>query len=171
MNLATASRRALLPLLFLLSACNKSSSTEAGGAASSEPAPIPGPPDDGKVKTEDVVVGDGATAQNGDTVKVLYVGKFLDGKEFDSSQKHGGSPYAFPLGAGRAIKGYDLGVVGMKVHGKRKLTVPPSLAYGARGVPGIIPSNSWLVFEVELLDVQPGGADGGADAGRPRDGG
>jgi FKBP-type peptidyl-prolyl cis-trans isomerase FkpA len=111
------------------------------------------PPSDEKLVTKDLVVGKGAEAKTGDTVKVHYVGTLTDGKEFDSSKKHN-EPFVFELGAGRVIKGWDQGVAGMKVGGKRKLTVPPSLGYGARGSPPVIPPGSTLIFEVELLEVK-----------------
>ena len=111
------------------------------------------PPSNEKLGIKDVVVGKGAEAKAGDNVKVHYVGTLPDGKEFDASKKHG-QPFDFELGAGRVIKGWDQGVAGMKVGGKRKLTVPPSLGYGARGFPPVIPPNSTLLFEVELLEVK-----------------
>lgn len=96
--------------------------------------------------------GKGVEAKDGDTVKVHYVGTLPDGKEFDSSRKRN-EPFQFKIGAGNVIKGWDQGVPGMKVGEKRKLTIPPSLGYGARGVPGTIPPNSPLIFEVELVEV------------------
>lgn len=96
--------------------------------------------------------GKGPEAKDGDTVKVHYVGTLPDGKEFDSSRKRN-EPFQFKVGAGNVIKGWDQGVPGMKVGEKRKLTIPPSLGYGARGVPGTIPPNSPLIFEVELVEV------------------
>jgi FKBP-type peptidyl-prolyl cis-trans isomerase len=116
-------------------------------------APKPADPD-AKLEIKDLVVGKGAEAKKGDAVTVHYVGTLPDGKEFDASKKHG-KPFDFQLGAGRVIKGWDEGVAGMKVGGKRKLTVPPSLGYGARGFPPVIPPNSTLIFEVELLEVKP----------------
>jgi len=100
----------------------------------------------------DIEVGSGAEAVVGKQVKVHYTGRFPDGNKFDSSVDRG-EPFGFTLGAGRVIKGWDQGVAGMKVGGKRKLVIPPELAYGARGMPPVIPPNSTLVFEVELLGV------------------
>jgi len=101
---------------------------------------------------EDIVVGDGAAASAGQKVKVHYTGWLTNGTKFDSS-KDRNDPFVFPLGAGSVIKGWDEGVRGMKIGGKRKLTIPPALGYGARGAGGVIPPNATLVFEVELLGV------------------
>jgi FKBP-type peptidyl-prolyl cis-trans isomerase len=100
----------------------------------------------------DIKVGAGATAQAGQTVSVHYTGWLENGKKFDSSVDRG-QPFSFPLGAGRVIKGWDEGVQGMKVGGKRKLTIPSNLGYGARGAGGVIPPNATLIFEVELLGL------------------
>ena len=105
------------------------------------------------LKIEDVVVGTGAEAQKGKQVSVHYTGWLTNGTKFDSS-KDRGQPFGFPLGAGHVIAGWDQGVVGMKVGGKRKLTIPPDLGYGERGAAGAIPPNATLVFEVELLGVK-----------------
>ncbi len=108
---------------------------------------------------EDTVVGSGATASAGARVKVHYTGWLHDpsaangrGQKFDSS-KDRGDPFAFPLGAGHVIRGWDEGVQGMQVGGTRVLTIPADLGYGARGAGGVIPPNATLVFEVELLAV------------------
>ena len=102
---------------------------------------------------EDTVVGEGTEAKAGDTVSVHYTGWLDDGTKFDSSKdRH--QAFEFPLGAGRVIKGWDEGVAGMKVGGTRKLTIPPELGYGERGVGNVIPPYSTLIFEVELLGIK-----------------
>lgn len=105
----------------------------------------------------DEVAGTGTIAAAGGTVTVNYVGSLTDGTVFDASAKRGSRGFSFVLGANppQVIDGWNEGIVGMKVGGKRKLVIPPSLAYGANGVPGVIPANATLVFEVELVDVQP----------------
>lgn len=105
------------------------------------------------LKYVDLKEGTGPAAKKGDTVEVHYTGWLKDGKKFDSSLDRG-QPFSFPLGAGRVIKGWDEGVAGMKVGGKRKLIIPPDLAYGARGAGGVIPPNAELTFEVELLKIK-----------------
>lgn len=107
--------------------------------------------DDGLV-AEDINLGNGPQAEVGRPVSVHYTGWLTDGKKFDSSVDRG-RPFSFNLGGGQVIKGWDQGVEGMKVGGKRKLTIPAHLGYGPRGYPGVIPPNATLVFEVELLGV------------------
>lgn len=105
-----------------------------------------------KLQTKDVRVGTGTLAKAGDTVSVNYRGTLLDGKLFDESYNK--APFDFPLGAGRVIKGWDQGVAGMKVGGKRQLVIPSDLGYGERGTPdGSIPPGATLKFDVELLKV------------------
>lgn len=108
----------------------------------------------------DVKIGEGAAAQSGQTVAVHYTGWLYDpaakdkhGTKFDSSRDRGDA-FVFPLGAGRVIKGWDQGVVGMKVGGQRTLIIPSDLAYGSRGAGGVIPPNATLIFDVELMDIQ-----------------
>lgn len=117
-------------------------------SASAEPAP----PAVTQLLKEELAPGKGAAAKTGDTVKVHYTGTLLSGKKFDSSLDRK-EPFEFKLGAGMVIKGWDEGVVGMKVGGKRKLTIPADLAYGKDGRPPTIPPNSPLVFEVELIEI------------------
>ncbi len=110
------------------------------------------------LKIEDIKVGTGAEAENGDTVTVNYTGTLDDGTKFDSSLNPGRTPFSFVLGAGQVIKGWDLGVLGMKVGGERVLTIPPELGYGASGAGSSIPPNATLHFTVDLLSVASGTA-------------
>ena len=101
---------------------------------------------------EDIETGSGAEAEKGRRISVHYTGRLADGSKFDSSLDRG-QPFEFKLGAGQVIRGWDEGFSGMKEGGKRKLTIPPEMGYGARGAGGVIPPNATLVFEVELLKV------------------
>jgi FKBP-type peptidyl-prolyl cis-trans isomerase len=127
----------------------------AQSAPPTKPAPPPSaaPQPDEKITMTTLRAGKGAVAKVGDRVSVHYVGTFADGKKFDSSRDRN-KPFDFALGQGQVIRGWDQGVAGMKVGEKRKLVIPPSLAYGPQGRPGI-PPNSTLIFEVELLAVNP----------------
>ena len=104
------------------------------------------------LKYVDLLLGKGPTPKDGDTVLVHYTGRFTNGKIFDTSR--GKQPFQFVLGRGRVIKGWDEGVASMHVGGKRKLIIPPGLAYGEKGYPGAIPPNSTLVFQVQLLEIK-----------------
>lgn len=104
------------------------------------------------LKYWDLKEGSGAMATKGHRVRVHYTGWLENGKKFDSSVDRG-QPFVFPLGAGRVIKGWDEGVEGMKVGGKRQLRIPPELGYGSRGAGNVIPPNSTLIFDVQLLGV------------------
>ncbi len=103
---------------------------------------------------EDIIEGDGKEANDYNKVVVNYTGKLEDGSIFDSSLSPGKEPFTFTLGVGSVIKGWDMGVKGMKVGGKRKLTIPPELGYGDRGAGNVIPPKATLIFEVELLEVE-----------------
>jgi FKBP-type peptidyl-prolyl cis-trans isomerase FkpA len=105
------------------------------------------------LKFEDLQAGSGAVACSGQKAKVHYTGWLTTGEKFDSSVDRN-DPFEFRLGAGEVIKGWDEGVAGMKIGGKRRLTIPPALGYGARGAGGVIPPNAELIFEVELLGLR-----------------
>ena len=104
------------------------------------------------MKIDDVTIGTGPAVENGDTVAVHYVGTLQDGTEFDSSVKRG-TPFEFTVGAGQVIQGWEEGVVGMQVGGKRVLVIPPAMAYGEAGFPPVIPPSATLVFTIELLAI------------------
>jgi len=104
------------------------------------------------LEIEDQIVGDGDEAVAGQTVEVHYTGWLTDGTQFDSSHDRNDT-FSFKLGGGQVIQGWDQGVVGMKVGGSRKLTIPPGLGYGASGAGGVIPPDATLVFKVELISV------------------
>jgi FKBP-type peptidyl-prolyl cis-trans isomerase len=106
------------------------------------------------LKVEDLIAGNGPAAKSGDKISVRYVGVLYDtGKEFDSSWKRGKAPFQVTLGQGNVIQGWDQGLLGMKVGGRRRLTIPPNLAYGAQGQPPTIPANSTLIFDVDLTKI------------------
>jgi FKBP-type peptidyl-prolyl cis-trans isomerase len=119
-----------------------------GGGASASEVSLPG-----GLKYQELKVGDGALAESGKNVSVHYTGWLTDGTKFDSSLDRG-QPFQFKIGEGGVIQGWDKGVLGMRVGGKRKLVIPSELGYGARGAGGVIPPNATLVFDVELLGVQ-----------------
>ena len=138
-------------LLRLLTGSDLESKKKGGGGAGPQPVS-----DYTTTKTglqySDLVVGAGEAAANGQSATVHYTGWLTDGKQFDSSVGRN-KPFTFPVGRRKVIKGWDEGVVGMKVGGKRQLRVPPELGYGLRGSPPGIPKNATLIFEVELLSV------------------
>ena len=137
--------------------CNKCSGEKASVDGTAETGKPNTAADSAPAVTElgivDTVVGDGAEAVDGKKVTVHYTGTLTNGTKFDSSLDRN-SPFTFTLGAGQVIQGWDQGFKGMKIGGKRKLTIPPTLGYGDRGVGGVIPANSVLLFDVELLKVE-----------------
>jgi FKBP-type peptidyl-prolyl cis-trans isomerase len=133
---------ALLVAAAAMSGCDKGGAK--GGAAATAP--------EGALKVEDTKIGDGAVATKGKILAVHYTGTLTDGKKFDSSLDRG-EPIHFKLGLGRVIPGWEQGIEGMRVGGKRRLTIPPALAYGAQGS-GPVPPNATLIFDVELLSAE-----------------
>jgi peptidylprolyl isomerase len=134
-----------------------SSSSDASVDTSTKPTvEVPDGPPPTTLQVGDIVVGDGAEATAGDTLTMQYVGvNYADGKQFDASWDNG-QPFTFQLGGGQVIPGWDQGIEGMKVGGRRELIVPPDLGYGEQGSPPAIKPNETLVFVVDLLDVQAG---------------
>lgn len=138
-------------LVALAAACSKPVDEPVSDFKPASGTPLP--PGPAKLETEDLASGKGREAKTGDTVHVQYTGTLTSGVKFDSSYDHGGEPFKFTLGKGEVIKGWDQGVVGMKVGGKRRLRIPADLGYGSKGSPPTIPPNAGLVFEVELVSV------------------
>jgi len=143
MNIRLISTLVISGIFTMASAQNNSSPTKVTGKPTTTASGL---------EYWDINVGTGTTAAAGKTVKVHYTGWLTTGKKFDSSLDRG-QPFSFPLGGGQVIRGWDEGVAGMKVGGKRQLRIPPDLGYGSRGAGGVIPPNATLIFDVELLDV------------------
>ena len=142
-------------LLLSLGACKPSSSPE-----SSQSPAAQAPAASAAFASKDVVEGSGEAIKSGETAVVHYTGWLYEpaapdhhGQQFDSSRTHG-APFRFPVGGGRVIKGWDEGVVGMKVGGRRELVIPPEMGYGEEGAGGVIPPNATLIFDVELLGIE-----------------
>jgi peptidylprolyl isomerase len=150
-------RRVLLSAALVLCACARQEPPPPSNQAQKENAFMPANTNEvttpSGLKYVELAVGQGASPSKGQTVVVHYTGWLTNGSKFDSSVDRG-QPFSFKIGMGQVIKGWDEGVMMMKVGGKRKLVIPPDLAYGQRGFPGAIPPNSTLIFEVQLLDVQ-----------------
>ncbi len=138
---------------FAISACTKKENPQMNSNTANLGSIVTSPGAGMDLKIEEPKIGTGAEASSGKTVTVHYTGWLTDGKKFDSSLDRK-EPFKFMLGSGQVIPGWDKGVAGMKVGGKRKLTIPPQLAYGDRGAGGVIPPAATLVFEIELLNVQ-----------------
>lgn len=133
-----------------------SATASTGTLCTNKPAAATGLTNEGvtSLKIEDTKEGTGAQAITSNKVKLQYIGRTVDGKEFDSSCKEGRDPFEFTLGQGQVIAGWDSGIVGMKVGGQRRLIIPTNLAYGANSPSADIPPNSALVFDVELLAIE-----------------
>jgi FKBP-type peptidyl-prolyl cis-trans isomerase FkpA len=139
--------------LALTVGCSKGAS-EPGGSDFKPAPPTPADPGPAKLQVVDEAVGKGPEAKVGDTVRVHYTGTLMNGTKFDSSRDRG-TPFDFAIGTSAVIKGWDQGVVGMKVGGKRKLVIPQDLAYGEDGRPPEIPPKAGLKFDIELLEINP----------------
>jgi FKBP-type peptidyl-prolyl cis-trans isomerase len=143
----------LLPVAFAIVAvaCSKPVDEPTSDFKPSVGAPAPAGPS--QLEMDDIGVGTGRTAKAGDTVHVRYTGTLTNGTKFDSTDDHGGEPFKFTIGKGEVIKGWDEGVVGMKVGSIRRLRIPPALGYGENGSPPTIPPNAGLVFQIELVSI------------------
>jgi FKBP-type peptidyl-prolyl cis-trans isomerase FkpA len=145
------SRLSAILLLALVAACSKAVDEPTSDFRPAQGTPLPAGPK--TLEIHDVVVGSGREAKSGDTVRVQYTGTLMNGSKFDSSYDHGGEPFKFTLGKGEVIQGWDRGVVGMKVGGKRTLRIPADLGYGKTGSPPSIPPDAGLVFDIELIGI------------------
>lgn len=134
-----------------LAGCSKAPDEPTSDFKPAEGTPLP--PGPKALETQDLKVGTGREARAGDTVHVQYTGTLTNGKKFDSSYDHGGEPFKFTIGKGEVIQGWDQGVPGMKVGGKRRLRVPSDLGYGPTGSPPNIPPDAGLVFDIELVSI------------------
>jgi FKBP-type peptidyl-prolyl cis-trans isomerase len=140
-----------LGVLTAATGCSRSPDEPTSSFKPAEGKPLP--PGPTKLETEDTKVGTGREAKTGDTVHVQYTGTLMNGTKFDSSYDHGGDPFKFTIGQSQVIKGWDQGVPGMKVGGKRRLKIPSDLGYGANGSPPNIPPNAGLLFDIELVSI------------------
>ena len=142
----------LASLAFTLTGCTTNNSSVAGTSTENMNTSNPSPTTKEELKIETLAEGSGSVTKNGDKITVNYLGKLQDGTQFDSSYDRG-TPFTFTLGTGSVITGWDVGLLGMKVGEKRKLTIPSDLGYGDDGY-GPIPGKATLIFEVELLSVE-----------------
>jgi FKBP-type peptidyl-prolyl cis-trans isomerase len=143
----------LIIFAYFIFGLNGSTSSPQAQTATPQTAPTQAAAADGKLQITDEKIGTGVAVKKGDTVEINYVGTLTNGKKFDASADHGGKPFVTQIGVGQVIKGWDEGIIGMKVGGKRKLVIPPSLGYGDQAV-GSIPANSTLIFQVELVGIK-----------------
>ena len=137
---------------FTVGACSKTAEPTSSSFTPAEGKPAPPPPKE--LEKIDTKEGTGPACKTGDRIKVHYTGTLMDGTKFDSTDDHDGEPFEVTLGEGGVIKGWDQGIPGMKVGGKRTLVIPPALGYGAEGSPPNIPGNAGLKFDIELVEVE-----------------